>query len=173
MSCADKFSAQTACDKGQISIMVWNIRRYLILLELSAGISDFCLSYLWGRKEAVQLLYWQTRACHWHKSQIRVFKHFSGSLEFFSISLPIEAKYICGSLKLYSSRWSVLFVHRAVIHSGWCCLQTMSDIIGVVSTPNLSFLSNRISCNVYAAAHAACESPISRYYPLPPPTART
>ena len=70
MSCADKFSAQTACDKGQISIMVWNIRRYLILLELSAGISDFGLSYLSslnneeGRKEAALLLCWQTRACH-------------------------------------------------------------------------------------------------------------
>ena len=145
MSCADKFSAQTACDKGQISIMVWNIRRYLILLELSAGISDFCLSYLWGRKEAVLLLYWQTRACHWHKSEIRVFKHFSGSLEFFSISLPIEAKCICGSLKLYSSRWSVLFVRHAVIHSDRCCLQNISDITGVVSTPILSFLSNRMS----------------------------
>jgi len=37
MLCVDKFSVQTVCDRSQISITAWNIRRYLILLELSAG----------------------------------------------------------------------------------------------------------------------------------------
>lgn len=36
-----KFSAQTACDRGQMLTMASNIRRYPILLGLSAGISSF------------------------------------------------------------------------------------------------------------------------------------